>query len=107
MRNCASGNLEILRCAIAHRSSSLSRRPGMTKRLFRRTRPRPLRTAQALERLRHAEHAEIVEAAAADLHADRKSPRANAPVDRPGWIFRQFPRNGVAAIVEWFSAAVD
>src|SRR5260221_8189178 len=30
MRNCASGNLEILRCAIAHHSSMLSHRPGMT-----------------------------------------------------------------------------
>src|SRR5580704_2204770 len=32
MRNCASGNLEILRCAIAHRSSMLAHRPGMTNR---------------------------------------------------------------------------
>src|SRR6202023_1782828 len=60
-------NLEILRCAIAHRSSRFAR-PGMTVELFcRRRRPRLLRSPQALERLRHPEHAEIVEAAADDL----------------------------------------
>src|SRR6266540_4623505 len=30
VRSCAPENLEILRCAIAHRSSTLTRRPGMT-----------------------------------------------------------------------------
>src|SRR5258705_5610890 len=65
------------------------RRPGMTKRLFlRRARPRPLRTAHGLERLRHGQHAEIVEAAADDLDADRKTACAKAAIDRSGRIFR-------------------
>src|SRR5258707_14975898 len=38
-----------------------------------RARPRPLRAPQALERLGHSEHAEIVEAAADDLDADRET----------------------------------
>jgi len=50
-----------------------SRRRGMTKEVTRWAAPATaLRTAQALERLRHSEHAEIVEAAADNLHPDRK-----------------------------------
>src|SRR4051794_13402150 len=48
--------------------------PGMTRKLLPwRGRPRLLRAAQGLERLGHAEHAEIVETPADDLHADRKA----------------------------------
>src|SRR5437899_12060626 len=85
--------------------------PAMTDSLnhhfARRARPRPLRTAQALERLRHAEHAEIVEAAADDLHADRKSAVAKAAVDRHGGIFRHVPRHSVADMLERFCGIVD
>ena len=47
-------------------------RRGMTERYFGAW-PRLLRAAQAFERLRHAEHAEVVKATADDLHADRKA----------------------------------
>src|SRR3979490_1774289 len=67
---------------------------------WRRHRPRPLRAAQALERLRHSEHAEIVEAAADDLHADRKTAATNAAMYRDGRIFRHVPRHGVADVLE-------
>jgi len=50
----------------------------MTKKLTRHLRPRPLRAAQGLKRLGHAEYADVVEAAADDLHADRK-PWASYP----------------------------
>src|SRR6478752_5250726 len=48
----------------------------------RRRGPRPLRAAQAFEGLGHAEHAEIVEAAADDLHADRETLGVVAAIDR-------------------------
>src|SRR3984893_6030391 len=63
---------------------------------LRRLRPRLRRPPQALERLGHAEHAEIVEAAADDLHADRKAAFAEAAVDRGGRIFRHVPGHGIA-----------
>src|ERR1700680_4506256 len=75
-----------------------SRRPGMTS--FRwRARPRPLRAPQGFERLRHSKYAEIVEAAADDLHADRKSTFAEAAVDRHRRIFRHVPRHRVADVL--------
>src|SRR4051812_41109858 len=62
---------------ILNRHSGLvaTQRPGMTKRelFLRRHRPRLLRAAQAIERLGHAEYAEIVKTAADDLNADRKA----------------------------------
>src|SRR6202049_1732332 len=67
---------------------------------LRRPRPRPLPATQALERLRHAEHAEIVEAAADDLDADRKAPGAEAAIDRGGRVFRHVPRHGVGDVLE-------
>src|SRR5258708_1700094 len=79
----------------------------LTVLTFRRALPRPWRTAQALERLGNAEHAEIVEAAADDLHADRKSARAKAAVDRNGGIFRHVPRHSVADMLERFCGIVD
>src|SRR5258708_15011479 len=75
--------------------------------IFRRHRPRSLRPAQGLERLRHSEYAEIVEAAADDLHADRKTAGVKAAVDRHGWIFRHVPRHGVADVFEWLVGIVD
>src|SRR5882757_5785650 len=77
------------------------------KRLFRRRRPRPLRAAQALERLRHSEHTEIVEAAADNLHADRKTAGAKAAVDRGRRIFRHVPRHGVSDVLERPFGIVD
>src|SRR5260370_15192544 len=64
---------------------------------FRRARPRPLRTAQALESLCHAQHADGPEAAARDMHADPKSAPAKAARDRGGGDFRHRPRHSVAA----------
>src|SRR2546430_17640566 len=72
----------------------------------RRAGPWPLRAAQAFERLRHAKHAVIVEAAADDLHADRKSAFAKAAIDRHGRIFRHVPRHGVADMLERFCGIV-
>src|SRR5712675_3128051 len=74
---------------------------------FRRARPRSLRTAQTLESLCHAEYANVVEAAADDLHADRKSARAKAAVDRDGGIFRHVPGHGITDMLEWFCGIVD
>src|ERR1700681_1681401 len=74
--------------------------------LLRRTGPRLLRPAQALERLRHAEHAEIVEAAADDLDADRKALGAKTAIDRDSRIFRHVPRHGVADVLERFCGIV-
>src|SRR5580704_13827792 len=53
-------------------------------KLFRRTWPGPLRATQGFERFCHAEHPEIVETTADDLHADRKALRVIAAVDRDG-----------------------
>src|SRR6185295_19982133 len=49
--------------------------------------PRPLRAAQAFEGLGHAEHAEVVEAAANDLHADRKALGVVTAIDRDRRVF--------------------
>src|ERR1700760_3958060 len=59
--------------------------------LLRRARPWLLRAAQAFKRLGHREHAEIVKAAADDLHADRESLRVITAVDRHGRILRHVP----------------
>src|ERR1700732_4794537 len=93
MCNCTSENLEIP-------GSSLPRRPGMTMILTRHPRPRPLRVSQAFERLGHAEHADVVEAAPDDLYADRKALRVITPVDRDGRVFGHVPRHGVADVFE-------
>jgi hypothetical protein len=70
----------------------------------------PSATASAarasLERLRYAEHAEVVEAAADDLNADRKAAFAEAAVDRGGRIFRHVPRHGVADVLERFCGSL-
>src|SRR5258708_11606253 len=83
--------------------------PAMTgSELFlRRRRPRPLRTAQAFERLGHAEHAEVVEAAAHDLHADRETLLVVAAIDRGGRVLRHVPRHGVADVLKRFCRVVD
>src|SRR5690348_8395882 len=80
-----------------------SRRPGMTtvRLVGRRRRPRPLRAAQALERLGHAEHADVVEAAADDLDADGKTLNIEAAVDGDGGVLRHIPRYGIADVLEW------
>src|ERR1700751_1229117 len=66
----------------------------------RRTRPRSLRLPQAFERFGHSEHADVVETAADDLHADRKARRVVATIDRQGRIFRHVPGNGIADMFE-------
>src|SRR4051794_28553799 len=78
--------------------------PAMTKvsrnlRLRRRG-PRPLRAAQAFERLGHAEHTEIVETAADDLYADRKALRVVTAIDRDRRIFRHIPRHSKSNVLE-------
>src|ERR1700746_1828336 len=78
--------------------------PAMTtlieKLPLRRVRPRFLRAAQALERLGHCQHAEIVEAAADDLHADREALGVIAAIDRHGGIFGHVPWHRVADVLE-------
>src|SRR6202451_4785207 len=74
--------------------------------LLRRRRPRLLRPAQALERLRHREHAEIVEAAADDLDADRKTLGAKTAIDRDSRIFRHVPRHCIGDVLERFCGIV-
>src|SRR4051794_15846808 len=60
---------------------------GVRSRSFlRRLRPRLLRPAQSLERLGHAEYAEIIEALPDDLHADRKTLPVIAAIDRSGRV---------------------
>src|SRR6266403_6316974 len=75
--------------------------PAMTaSELFLRWRgPRPLRAAEAFERLGHAEHAEIVEAAADDLHADREALRVITAIERDRGIFGHIPRHGIADVL--------
>src|SRR5215218_8979657 len=46
---------------------------GAMSLFLRRRGPRPLRAAQGFEGFGHAEHAEVVEAAADDLDADRET----------------------------------
>ena len=59
--------------------------PAMTECLLcRRARPGLLCAAQALERLGHAEHADIVEAAADDLRADGKAVGVEAACEVTG-----------------------
>src|SRR5215471_14359541 len=74
---------------------------------LRRARPRPLRTAQAFESLTEREHADVVEAAADDLHADRKAVLVIAAVDGEGRIFRHVPRHGVADVLERLFGIVE
>src|ERR1700720_1010759 len=74
---------------------------------LRRHRPRLLRPAQALERLGHAEHADIVEAAPDNLHADRKTAFTEAAIDRGRRIFRHVPGHSVADVLERICGIVD
>ena len=48
----------------------------MVEGFRRRLRPRPLRLADDLEGARHLQHAQVVEALAGDLQADRQAVRA-------------------------------
>src|SRR3954469_16792379 len=73
----------------------------------RRDRPRLLRAAQAFERLGHAEHAEIVEAAADDLHADRETFAVVTAIERDRGIFGHIPRHGKADVLERLVGVVD
>src|SRR5258707_15745008 len=75
--------------------------------LLRRDRPRLLRAAQALERLGHAEHAEIVKALSDDLHADRKALFVVAAIDRGGRVLRHVPRHRVGDVLERFEGIVE
>src|SRR5215813_5030147 len=68
--------------------------------LPRRRRPGPLRAAEALERLGHCEHADVVEAAADDLHADGKALCVVSAIDGDGGVFRHIPWYGVADVLE-------
>src|ERR1043165_3817196 len=69
-------------------------------RSVRRLRPVHDRSARGLPGLRHAEHAVIVEAAAADLHADRQAGRGECGVDRDGWLLGEIPRHRKADVLE-------
>src|ERR671921_386428 len=73
----------------------------------RRSRPRPLRSSQGLKRLRHSEHAEVVEAAADDLYSDWKALLVIATIDRDGGVFRHVPRNGIGDVLERFFGIVE
>src|SRR5215475_10552054 len=75
--------------------------------LFGRAWPRLLRAAQSLEGLGHGEHAEIVEAAADNLYADREAVGVVAAVDRHGRVLRHVPRHGVADVLEGLVGIVD
>src|SRR6185312_8175738 len=75
--------------------------------LLRRRRPRPLRAAQALERLGHAEQAEIVEAAADNLHADRKTLFVITAIDGDGRVLCHIPWHGIADVLERLVGIVD
>src|SRR5215469_16547897 len=82
--------------------------PAMTMQLFFGwCRPRPLRATQALERLRHRQHAEVVKAAADDLHANRKALGVVATIDRYRRILGHIPRHGVADMLERLVGIVD
>src|SRR4051812_30327705 len=74
---------------------------------LRRRRPRLLRPAQSLECLRDPQHADVVEAAADDLHADRKTFCVVAAVDRGRRILRHVPGHGVADVLERLFGIVD
>src|SRR5579872_3541972 len=74
--------------------------PRSTLSTIRHARPRPLRAPQAFKRLAHAEHTEIVEAAADNLHADRKARCVVSAIDQIGGIFRHVPWNRVSDMLE-------
>src|SRR5215468_710490 len=74
---------------------------------LRRAWPRSLRIAQAFEGLTEREHADVVEAAADDLHADRKAVLVIGAVDGEGRIFRHVPRHGVADVLERLFGIVE
>src|SRR5690242_11342618 len=73
----------------------------------RRAWPGLLRPAQALERLPHGEHAEVVEAAADDLDADREAVGIIAAIDRQRRILRHVPRHGIGDVLERFCGIVE
>src|SRR5947208_6586329 len=75
--------------------------------LLRRRGPWPLRAAQAFERLGHAEHAEIVETAADDLHADRETLGVVTAIERDRGIFGHIPRHGKADVLERLVGVID
>src|SRR5215831_15973971 len=75
--------------------------------LRRRTRPWPLRAAQAFKSLRQRENAVIVEAAADDLDADRETGLVIAAVDRHRGIFRHVPCHGVGDVLERLCGVID
>src|SRR5437868_228814 len=82
-------------------------RPGMTALIFRRLWPRPLRAAHGLEGPRHSQHADVVEAAADNLHADRETRLVITAIDRERGVFRHIPRHRVADMLERFCRIVD
>src|SRR3954471_22482352 len=61
-------------------------------------RPGPLRLAHLLERTRHLQHAEVVEAPARDLQPDRQARVRVAAVDRGGRLLRHVEGHGEADV---------
>ena len=66
----------------------------------RRQRPGPLRAAQGLPGAAQAQHAEIVEALADDLQADRQALAGVARVHRSGGLLRHVEGDRVADVLE-------
>src|SRR5215813_14854886 len=75
--------------------------------LLRRRGPRLLRAAQAFKRLGHGEHADVVEAAADDLHADREAVIVVSAIDRHGRVLRHVPGHGEADMLERLLGIVE